>query len=108
MRQTVIVLCILALCSTLIAGQSAEWTIWDMPSDKSFPGDLVWMIDNSLFVTLNDPQALARFELVSGTFTWWETGGDDSPLYIVAGYPGEFWVSWEWSGKIARLRLPSE
>ena len=62
MRQIVIVFCILMLGSVVVIGQSAEWTVWDMPSDKSFPGDLVWMIDNSLFVSLVKPQALARFE----------------------------------------------
>jgi len=80
MRQTVIVLCILALCSTLAMGQSAEWTIWDMPSDKSFPGDLVWMIDNSLFVVMHDPQALVRFEPDADRLIAWTLAVD----------PGEF------------------
>lgn len=71
MRQFVLVLLVVMLGSTLVVGQSAEWTIWNMPSDESFPGDLVWMIDNSLFVVLHDPQSLARFEPEANRLIAW-------------------------------------
>ncbi len=84
MRRAILVLCCLVLMSSLAAAQSAEWTIWDMPSSKSFPGDLVWMIDNSLFVVLHDLQALARFEPEANRLIAWTLPWVD---------PGEFWVS---------------
>lgn len=80
MRRTILILCCLVLTSSLAFAQSAEWTIWDMPSSESFPGDLVWMIDNSLFVVLHDPQALARFEPEANRLIAW----------TLTAQPGEF------------------
>ncbi|MCK4571099.1 hypothetical protein KAT84_04015 [Candidatus Bipolaricaulota bacterium] len=80
MRHVILVLCCLLLTSSLTFAQPAEWTIWELPSSKSFPGDLVWMIDNSLFVVLHDPQALARFEPEANRLIAWTLTAD----------PGEF------------------
>ena len=80
MRRAILLLCCLVLMSSLALAQPAEWTIWDMPSSESFPGDLVWMTDDSLFVTLHNPQALARFEPDFDELIIWE----------LDGAPGEF------------------
>ncbi len=71
MRGNVVIVCLLLVCGAAIVGQSAEWTIWSMPSEQSFPSDLEWMIDNSLFVALYEPQALARFEPENNRLIIW-------------------------------------
>ncbi|MCK5585880.1 hypothetical protein KAJ02_07390, partial [Candidatus Bipolaricaulota bacterium] len=63
--------------------------------------DAVWFCDRG-------HSAVYRFVPMLGEFTWWATGdADDSPLYIVPGKPNEYWVSFEGSGKIARLSIPA-
>ncbi|MFC2095978.1 hypothetical protein ACFLSW_06060 [Candidatus Bipolaricaulota bacterium] len=80
MRRLALVLCCLLLMSMLANAQPVEWTVWDMPTSESFPGDLVWMIDDSLFIALHDPQALARFE----------PGFNELIIWELDGAPGEF------------------
>ena len=92
----------------LLQTETGSVALWDIPGGSEIDAVSLILVDGVLWFCERNNSAVYRFELVSGTFTWWETGGDDSPLYIEAGYPGEFWVSWEWSGKIARLRLPNE
>ncbi|MBU1048895.1 hypothetical protein KKG90_02610 [Candidatus Bipolaricaulota bacterium] len=92
----------------LLQPETGNVALWNIPGGSEIDAISLLVVDDALWFCDRGHGAVYRFELASSTFTWWETGGDDSPLYIVAGYPGEFWVSWEWSGKIARLRLPSE
>jgi streptogramin lyase len=92
----------------LLQSETGNVALWDIPGGREIDAVSLITMDGDLWFCDRGNSAVYRFDLVSGTFTWWVTGGDDSPLYIVPGYPGEFWVSWEWSGKIARLRLPNE
>ena len=80
MRRAVLVFGVLVMMSCIVVAQEAQWTIWQMPSSKSFPGDLVWMVDDSLFVSLHSPQALARFEPAANRLIAWKLDVD----------PGEF------------------
>ena len=43
MRRRLLFLCCFALVSQLAMAQPADWTIWDMPSEQSVPGNLGWM-----------------------------------------------------------------
>jgi len=91
----------------LLQTDTGSVALWDIPGGSEIDAVSLILVDGVLWFCERNNSAVYRFELVSGTFTWWRTGDDDSPLYVTAGYPGEFWVSWEWSGKIARLRLLS-
>ena len=92
----------------LLQTETGSVALWNIPGGSEIDAVGLILVDGVLWFCERNNSAIYRFETVSGTFTWWKTGGDDSPLYIVPGYPGEFWVSWEWSGKIARLRLLDE
>ena len=72
MRRGLLLLGCLLLVSQLAIGQTAEWTIWELLSSESFPGKLVWMVDDSLFITLHNPNSLARFEPANNRLIVWE------------------------------------
>ena len=100
MRRAILVFCCLLLIGLSVVAQEAQWTIWQMPSSESFPGKLVWMVDDSLFVSLYYPQALARFEptanklitwkldVVPGDFVWTNSG----LLFIASGVAKVGWL----------------
>ena len=82
-RTSTILLALLAFAAGAVFAQTAELTVWTLPSDETFPGDLIWMIDDSLFVAIHDPDGLARFEPNNHLLWVWE----------IPGGPGEFAIT---------------
>jgi streptogramin lyase len=80
-------------------------TMWDIPGAGEIDAVGLISTEDALWFCDRSGSTVYRFALKSGAFTWWAMGGDDGPLYIVPGNPGEFWVSFEDSDKIARLEL---
>ena len=81
-------------------------TTWSIPGGEMIDPVSLICVDDEFWFCDRGESAVYRFVPETGAFTRWYTGGDDAPLYIVPGKPGEFWVSWERTGKIARLTLP--
>jgi len=89
----------------MLQSDTGSVALWDIPGGTEIDAVSLIVVDGDLWFCDRGESSVYRLDLATGTFTWWETGGDDSPFYITVGYPGEYWVSWERTGKIARLRI---
>ena len=85
--------------------ENGSVAMWEIPGGTEIDALGLIITEDALWFCDRGHSAVYRFVPMDGAFTWWETGDDDAPLYITPGYPGEFWVSWERTGKIARLRI---
>jgi len=93
----------------ILQPESGDVVVWEIPGDPELDPVRLQIVDDAIWFCDRIGSAIYRFVPMYGEFTWWETGDiDDSPLYLVPGYPGEFWVSFEGTGKLARLRIAME
>jgi len=93
----------------ILQPDTGDVALWEIPGGREVDAVRLQIVDDAIWFCDRGASAIYRFVPMYGEFTWWATGDiDDSPLYLVPGFPEEFWVSFEGTGKLARLRIQNE
>lgn len=113
MRRGLLLLCLVGLVSVVGWGQLAELTVWQLAVDSS-PMNLRWMIDGSLYVSIQNPRGIALFEPAADRLGVWETfeaPGEfeivNNRIFFAQPYVGELvWLNLDY-GMMTFFPIPS-
>ena len=113
MGKALLLLCLVGVMSLAASGMPAELTVWQLESD-SFPANLRWMSDGTLYVSVQNPIGIARFEPSAnrlGVWTTTESPGEfevvGNRIFFAQPYAGELvWFNLQY-GMMAFHAIPS-